>query len=249
MPKKAISELDFQKAKDDLDTARVQHRHAVEDARLNKENLDFELKSLAQQLGRQRLLMEDYQRQVDSLQVRSPVDGLLGNLATDNKTYLAKNQLILSVVDLSNFEVEVFVPESYANDLSIGLAVELTADGKQYAGKLVTISPEVFENQVKGRVRFTAAVPASLRQNQRLSGRILLEQRSDVLQVARGQFLDNSNGRYAYLVKDGLAVKTDISTGARSINAVEILSGLKAGDQIITSGTDVFQGASTIKLN
>jgi len=70
-----------------------------------------------------------------------------------------------------------------------------------------------------------------------------------VLQVARGQFLDNGNGRYAYLVKDGLAVKTDISTGARSINAVEILSGLKAGDQIITSGTDVFQGASTIKLN
>lgn len=247
--KQAISELDFQKAKDDLDNARVQHRHAVEDARLNKENLDFELKSLAQQLKRQRLLMEDYQRQVDSLQVRSPVDGLLGNLAVDNKTYLAKNQLILSVVDLSNFEVEVFVPESYANDLSIGLAVELTADGKQYAGKLVTISPEVFENQVKGRVRFTDAVPDSLRQNQRLSGRILLEQRSAVLQVARGQFLDNGNGRYAYLVKDGLAVKTNISTGARSINAVEILTGLKAGDQIITSGTDVFQGATTIKLN
>ena len=174
---------------------------------------------------------------------------LLGNLAVENKTYIIKNQLILSVVDLSQFEVEIAVPESYANDLSIGLPVEVTVESQVYAGKLVTISPEVFENQVKGRVRFTKDAPTALRQNQRLASRILLEQRPAVLQVARGQFLDSSNGRFAYLVRDGLAVKTPIETGARSINAVEILSGLKSGDQIITSGTDIFQGASTVQLN
>ena len=55
------------------------------------------------------LLVDDLQRQVDSLNVRSPVDGLLGNLAVENKTYIIKNQLILSVVDLSQFEVEIAV--------------------------------------------------------------------------------------------------------------------------------------------
>ncbi|WP_337840828.1 HlyD family efflux transporter periplasmic adaptor subunit [Rheinheimera sp.] len=248
--KGVTSKIEHEKAQDDLNTAQVQHRHAVEDARLNVENLDFELKSLAQQLDRQRLLVEDYQRQVDALNVRSPVNGLLGNLAVENKTYIAKNQLILSVVDLSQFEVEIAVPESYANDLSIGLPVEVTVEQKTYAGKLVTISPEVFENQVKGRVRFTEGEgPAALRQNQRLSSRILLEHRPDVLQVARGQFLDSSNGRFAYKVSNGLAVKTPIETGARSISAVEILSGLKPGDQIITSGTDSFNGADTVQLN
>lgn len=117
----------------------MQHRHAVEDAVLNKENLEFELQSLAQALQRQQLLVGDYQRQVDSLNVRSPVDGLLGNLAVENKTYIIKNQLILSVVDLSQFEVEIAVPESYANDLSIGLPVEVTVESQVYAGKLVTI--------------------------------------------------------------------------------------------------------------
>ncbi|MFC4655057.1 efflux RND transporter periplasmic adaptor subunit [Rheinheimera marina] len=248
--KGVVSKIEHEKAQDDLETAKVQHRHAVEDARLNVENLDFELKSLAQQLDRQRLLVDDYQRQVDALNVRSPVNGLLGNLAVENKTYIAKNQLILSVVDLSQFEVEIAVPESYANDLSIGLPVEVTVEQKTYAGKLVTISPEVFENQVKGRVRFTEGEgPAALRQNQRLSSRILLEHRPDVLQVARGQFLDSSNGRFAYKVSNGLAVKTPIETGARSISAVEILSGLKPGDQIITSGTDSFNGADTVQLN
>lgn len=245
----AISQLDFEKANDDLDTAKVQHRHALEDAKLNKENLDFEVQALAQALDRQRLLVADFQRQVDSLTMRSPVNGLLGNLAVENKTYAAKNTLILSVVDLSHFEVEVAVPESYANDLSIGLPVEISVDSQNYAGKLVTISPEVFENQVKGRVRFSADQPASLRQNQRLSTRIVLELRQNVLQVPRGQFLDASNGRYAYVVRDKVAVKTPITTGARSINAVEVLQGLKAGDQIITSGTDIFKDANTVQLN
>jgi HlyD family secretion protein len=247
--KGVISKIEHEKAQDDLETAKLQHQHAVEDARLNKENLDFEVQSLAQQLDRQRLLVEDFQRQVNGLQVRSPVNGLLGNLAVENKTYITKNQLILSVVDLSQFEVEIAVPESYANDLVIGLPVEVTAEQKLYMGKLVTISPEVFENQVKGRVRFTKEAPPALRQNQRLSSRILLEHREGVMQVARGQFLDSSNGKFAYKVSNGMAIKTPIELGARSLNSVEILAGLQPGDQIITSGTDIFNGASTVQLN
>lgn len=247
--KGVVSQIEHEKAQDDLETAKLQHQHAVEDARLNKENLDFEVQSLAQQLDRQRLLVEDFQRQVTGLQVRSPVNGLLGNLAVENKTYITKNQLILSVVDLSQFEVEIAVPESYANDLIIGLPVEVTAEQKLYMGKLVTISPEVFENQVKGRVRFTKDAPPALRQNQRLSSRILLEHREGVMQVARGQFLDSSNGKFAYKVSNGMAIKTPIELGARSLNSVEILTGLQPGDQIITSGTDIFDGASTVQLN
>lgn len=247
--RKAISELDYQKALDDLETARVQHRHAAADASLNKENLAFELQSLGQQLERQRLLVSDLQRQVDALQVRSPVDGLLGNLAVDNKTHLSKNQLILSVVDLSRFEVDLLVPESYANDLAVGLAVELSVEGKPWRGRLVTLSPEVQDNQVKGRVRFDAKAPPALRQNQRLSGRVLLEERDEVLQVARGQFLDASNGRFAYKISGDTAIRTSIETGARSIQAVEIVAGLQAGDQIITSGTETFGDAAIVKLN
>jgi HlyD family secretion protein len=114
---------------------------------------------------------------------------------------------------------------------------------------LVSISPEIIDNQVTGRVRFDNAAPPGLRQNQRLASRILLEQRDAVLQVARGQFLESSNGQFAYLVSNGMAVKTPIAIGARSLAAVEVLSGLKDGDQIIISGTDMFNGAQQIQLN
>ncbi|WP_306520823.1 efflux RND transporter periplasmic adaptor subunit [Rheinheimera sp.] len=246
---KAISQIDYEKAGDDLNNAQLQFEHAVKDAKLNKESLEFESTALGMELERQSFLVANLQRQVSALQVQSPVDGIIGNLAADNKTYLSKNQLLLSVVDLSQFEVEIAIPESYADDLTLGMPVEVTLDQQLYPAVLVSISPEIVENQVTGRVRFGDKSPPGLRQNQRLASRILLEQRDAVLQVARGQFLESSNGQFAYKVQNGVAIKTPIALGARSLSAVEVLSGLSEGDQIIISGTDMFQGANQIQLN
>jgi HlyD family secretion protein len=246
---KAISQIDYEKAADDLNNASLQHQHAVKDALLNKESLDFESTALQQELQRQTLLVADLSRQVDALQVKSPVDGIIGNLATENKTHLIKNQLLLSVVDLSQFEVEIAIPENYADDLAIGMPADITIDQQLYPARLVSVSPEIVDNQVTGRVRFEKDTPPGLRQNQRLASRILLEQRDAVLQVSRGQFLESSNGQFAYKVHNGLAVKTPIAIGARSLSAVEVLSGLNEGDQIIISGTDMFNGAQQIQLN
>lgn len=246
---KAISQIDYEKAGDDLNNAKLQFEHAVKDAKLNKESLEFESTALGMELERQSFLVANLQRQVSALQVQSPVNGIIGNLAADNKTYLSKNQLLLSVVDLSQFEVEIAIPESYADDLTLGMPVEVTLDQQLYPAVLVSISPEIVENQVTGRVRFGDKSPPGLRQNQRLASRILLEQREAVLQVARGQFLESSNGQFAYKVQNGVAIKTPIALGARSLSAVEVLSGLSEGDQIIISGTDMFRGANQIQLN
>ncbi|MFT5675698.1 MAG: HlyD family secretion protein, partial [Paraglaciecola sp.] len=126
-----------------------------------------------------------------------------------------------------------------------------------HLAKLVTISPEIENNQVNGRVRFAKtdhqgnplAQPQGLRQNQRLTTRILMENKLDVLMVQRGQFLQSGNGRIAYVVSNGMAQRTNIVTGARSLASVEVLSGLKAGDMIIVSGTDQFDGAESVLIS
>ena len=67
--------------------------------------------------------------------------------------------------------------------------------------------------------------------------------------VQRGQFFDSGNGRVAYRIDDGIAYRTSILTGATSLNNVEILDGLDAGDTIIVSATDQFNGAETVLIN
>jgi len=247
--KNAISQIDFEKAQDELENASLLHSHAEQDATLNIESLDFDSKSLLLDLRRQKLMVAELQRQVDGLTITSPVNGIVGNLNIQNKTFLSKNQAILTVVDLSQFEVEIDIPESYADDLALGMTVAIAFEQRSFSARLVTISPEILNNQVTGRVRFINEMPEKLRQNQRLNTQIILEEKLNILQVKRGQFLESSGGRYAYLIKDGLAEKTAITTGSRSLSHVEIMNGLSVGDKIIISGTDSFNSADKILLS
>jgi len=247
--KNIINQINFEKSQDDLKNALLLHMHAKADASLSIESLAFDNKSLLLDIHRQRLLVTELQRQVNALTIISPVDGIVGNLSADNKTFLTKSQPILIVVNLSNFEVEIDIPESYADDLAIGMDVKITFDQQRFSARLVTISPEILNNQVTGRVRFINKSPAKLRQNQRLSTQIILEKKSNILQVKRGQFLDSSGGKFAYKVEDGIAQRIPITIGARSLSHIELLSGLKENDQIIISSTDLFNTAEQVLLN
>jgi HlyD family secretion protein len=82
-----------------------------------------------------------------------------------------------------------------------------------------------------------------------VSARLLIENKPNVLLVARGPFVESEGGRYAYVVRDGKAHRTPIRIGATSISAVEILSGLKAGDQVVIAGSDTFENAQTVTIN
>jgi HlyD family secretion protein len=91
-------------------------------------------------------------------------------------------------------------------------------------------------------------MPAGLRQNQRVSVRMILDSREGVLKVERGAFIDSGGGRVAYVVRDGRAVRTPISVGSSSVTEVEIQSGLAEGEQIVVSSLDPFQGAALARL-
>lgn len=246
--KHLISERDYEKARDDAVAAGVNHKHAVETAGLQKESLEFELRARRLERDRQRLVVEDLQRRVADLEIKSPVNGIVGTLAVNERATVPINAAVITVVDLTAFEIEFQVPESYGDDLGLGMDAEVQYAARKYAAKVSAVSPEVKQGQVTGRLRFSDNVPQGLRQNQRLSARIVLESRDNVLKVPRGPFLDSSGGRVAYVVHDDIATRMPIQTGATSISEVEILQGLSSGDQIIISNLSEFERVQTVRL-
>ncbi|MGI9200970.1 MAG: efflux RND transporter periplasmic adaptor subunit [Woeseiaceae bacterium] len=244
-----ISIIDYEKAQDDLENAEVAHRHAVADADLFDERLAFEIRASELELKRQTLLVSNLQRQVDNLAIKSPVNGIVGDLLVNQKAAVAIDTPVMAVVDLTRFEIDAQIPESYADDLDVGMQTEIMISGSTYKGVLVAVSPEIINNQVNGRIRFTETGPTNLRQNQRLTTRILLAEFEDVLLVQRGQFLDSGAGRVTYVLNsDGLAERRSIEVGARSLGAVQIVAGLDKGDTIVISSLDPFRSAETVLL-
>lgn len=244
-----IPVIDFEKAQDDLRNAELAYQHAIADADLFDERLAFEIRASEFEVSRQQLLVDDLRRQVDVLAIRSPVDGIVGDLLVEQKSAVSRDTPVMAVVDLTRFEIDALIPESYADDLAIGMQAEIQVGANRYAGQLVAVSPEIVNNQVASRIRFVGDGPTNLRQNQRLTTRILLAEFNGVLMVQRGQFLDSGGGRIAYVVKpDRTAERRQIETGARSLGAVEVLSGLEPGETIVISNLDPFRGADTVLL-
>lgn len=244
---RVISQRDYQRARDELDEARLTHRHAVQTAGLEKEGLEFELQTRRLQRDGQQLLVQDLERRVGELQVKSPVDGVVGNLAVTQKAAVQQDAALLTVVDLSALEIEFRVAETYAGAMALGMPAEVTFSGKTYAGEVSAISPEVRGGEVTGRVQLVE-VPPGLRQNQRVSVRILMDKRDSVLKVERGGFYEAGGGSSAYVVRDGIAERKPIKTGAVSVREIEITGGLAEGDRIVISDTEDFKNAARVML-
>lgn len=240
--KKLIRQLDYEKAEDDLERAKLELTQAKQNGELANESLGFDVESLTLQLKSQQLLVDALQRRVHELTIKSPVSGMVGNVQVVNRQAVAANQALITVVDLSAFEVEAVVPEGFADDIAPLMEAEITLGGSSYPGVVTAISPEVVNGGVSARIRFADVLPENLRQSQRLTAKIILENKPNALIVNRGSFFDGFRG-HVYKVQDNKALRVPIVLGGSSLKHIEIMDGLQEGDSIIissltTSATD-----------
>jgi len=245
----AVAQIDVSKAEDDLKKAEIGLAHARNEYALQGRGAGLDSRNKQLLADRQRAIVSEFERQIDALTLRAPFDGQVGQVLVEQRAKVADNAPVLGVVDLTAFEVEIRVPESFARDLAIGMPAQLTGGRGEFPAKVSSVAPEVVNGEVIGRLRFTGQQPPGLRQNQRMSARILLDTRQDVLMVERGPFLDQGGGRVAWVVEDGIATPRPIRAGVSSLGAVEILEGLAEGERIVVSGSDQFGDAQSVSIN
>ncbi len=241
-----LNEVEHERSKDAVRLAEVELEQAREGAGLQGEALDFEVADRERQAERQGLVVADLERRVRELAVTSPFDGVVATIDVDDRQAVAANTALLTVVDLSTYEVEVHIAEAYADELIPGTPAEIDYGGRKHAGTLTSVSPEVREGVVEGTVAFSGQAPEGLRQSQRVAVRLVLDRRSGVLKVPRGPFFESGGGAKVYVLADGLATLRPIRTGAVSVGEVEILDGLAEGDQILLTDLQQFRGAQTV---
>jgi HlyD family secretion protein len=123
----------------------------------------------------------------------------------------------------------------------------ISSNGHEYKGEVSTVAPQVVAGEVTARVRFVGQLPEGLRQSQRLSVRVLLDAREDVLMVTRGPFVEA--GGAAYVVSGEFAERRALRLGASSIDRIEILGGARPGDRVVIAGAENFSGAQRVLLN
>jgi HlyD family secretion protein len=242
------NKADFETAQDNVRIAEMELNQANGELGLSRETLGFEVATREQQVRRQESVAGELEKRVTDLTIRAPFDGMVATVAVQDRDAVAPNQAILAVVNLSSMELEIGLPEEYANETAIGTPAQITFLGREYPGRVTAISPEVVNGQLGATVAFEGEQPQGLKQNQRLTTRLTFESKRNVLKVARGPFLEAEGGRAAYVVDGKTAMRRDIAVGASSIGEVEIVNGLKEGETIVVSDTSAFEDAKNVML-
>jgi membrane fusion protein, multidrug efflux system len=178
--------------------------------------------------------------------VRSPIDGVvalkdvnLGSLTSD----AAAGKPIFRIVDNRLMNLTVTVPSSQMAAVKLGQPLEFETDGvpgKTFTGKVMFINPSV--NDADRSLKVIAEVPnvpEQLKGGLFAKGRIVTGSRKKVIQVPRGTLSGFDLEKHAgslFVVENGVARRREVATGAVSGELVEIASGLKAGEQLVSRG-------------
>lgn len=189
---------------------------------------------------KQTLSME-YER-IDNLNVKAPIDGQLGMLDAEIGKQIGRGQSIAQVNVLTDFKIESTIDEHYIDRIKKGLTGTFERSDTTYGITLKKVYPEVREGKFRIDMVFAGEQPLNIRTGQNYYIKLQLGAPTEALLLPRGAFFQSTGGQWVYVVDatGAFAVKRSVKIGKQNPKYYEVLEGLQAGEQVITSGYDAF---------
>src|SRR6266566_4090617 len=187
--------------------------------------------------------------QVDSLKVRAGTSGVLQQVSVQVGQQVTPGLNIARVADPASLKAELKIAETQIKDVKLGQPVAVDTRNGIIQGEVQRIDPAAREGTFVVDVSLTGPLPASARPDLSVDGTIELERLDNVLYISRPAFGQGQQTVGLFrLNPDGDAVRTQVMLGRSSVSTIEIISGLKEGDQVIISDTSTMDNYQTIRV-
>src|SRR3989441_63930 len=157
---------------------------------------------------------------------------------------------IARVADPASLKAELKIAETQIKDVKVGQPVAVDTRNGIIQGEVLRIDPAAREGTFIVDVALTGALPASARPDLSVDGTIELERLTNVLYVSRPAFGQGQQtvGLFKLSTDGQEAVRTQVAFGRSSVSTIEIINGLKEGDQVIISDTSALDNYKTIRV-
>lgn len=188
--------------------------------------------------------------QVDALKVRAGTNGVLQQVTVQEGQQVTPGLNIARIADPASLKAELKIAETQIKDVRVGQLAKIDTRNGVIEGQVSRIDPAAREGTFTVDVSFTGALPSSARPDLSVDGTIELERLRNVLYVGRPAFGQGQQtvGMFR-LGPDGQeATRVTVSLGRTSVSTVEVLDGLREGDQVIISDTSTMDNYKTIRV-
>lgn len=176
---------------------------------------------------------------IDKTEIKAPFDGIIGLRSVSIGSYISPQTSIASIQSLNPIKIEFSVPQKYSSEIKEGKLIEfrLQTSGKNYKGKIYAVEPKIDQNTRTLLVRAIAnnnnyeLFPGAY-----VEVTIILNQIKNALMIPTQALVPDIQGEKVFLYKAGKAEPYTVKSGIRTDKEIQLLSGVSAGDTVITSG-------------
>jgi HlyD family secretion protein len=239
---KLTSREEYLQAKEDYEFSVKGRDLVMERQRQDSIFRGIQVEQMEESLNNIRRNLVMVRQRVDNLDVKAPVDGQLGLLDVEIGQSVVSGTRIGQISVLSDYKIEALIDEHYIDRVRNGLAATFERQDRTYNLVVRKVYPEVRDKQFKTDFIFEGERPDNIRAGQTYYINLQLGQPVEAILIPRGAFYQNTGGQWIFTVtQDGKkAVRRPIRIGRQNPLYYEVLSGLEAGEMVVTSSYDSY---------
>jgi HlyD family secretion protein len=245
-----VSEQVLKLSQVDADQTRQKDQIAKEQLASKTDSTRAQLQVQQSAVDQARAVLGLANRQHDELRVRAGLDGMLQLVPVEEGQQVAPGTNLARVANPARLKAEIKIAETQAKDIQLGQKASVDTRNGIVEGRVARIDPSVINGTRTVDVTMTGELPKGAVPDLSVDGTIELEQMNDVLYMGRPAFgQEQSTVGLFKMDGDGVnAERVQVKLGRSSVNTVEVLSGLKVGDQVILSDMSAYDAYDRIRL-
>jgi membrane fusion protein (multidrug efflux system) len=187
---------------------------------------------------------------IDKTVVRAPFTGLLGLRQVSPGAYVTPSTVIATLQQVDKVKVDFTVPEKYARLIRKGADVQVQTDlsrSDRSSATIVATEPQI--NSVSRNLKVRAVLQGA-KPNPGSFVKVYLTRRQEQpsILVPTNSIIPDDKSKQVIVVREGKAMFTNVTTGVRTEDMVEVLSGIKKGDSVVVSGVLFCRPKSPVKV-
>jgi len=245
-----LSRNDLTLARDRV--AELETRYDIERQRLElfSAAVDSQLAVQRAQVARLRAITTFQVGRVNALAVRAGEPGVLQELPLQLGQWVVPGTILAKVVQPGKLKAVLRIPETQASGLAVGQPASIDTRTGIVPGRVVRIDPAAQQGTVTVEVALDGALPAGARPDISVDGTITIEKLDNVLYVGRPAYGQPGGtiGMFKLVEGGHYAVRVPVGLGRSSVSTIEVVQGLKAGDQVILSDMSRYDGVDRVRV-
>jgi HlyD family secretion protein len=245
-----VSALQLEQSKVDADQLAVRNQIAKDQLASKAESMRAQLAVQQSAVDQAVAFLRLTQQQKDELKVRAGLEGMLQLVPVEVGQQVAPGTNLARVANPQRLKAEIKIAETQAKDIQLGQKAEVDTRNGVVQGRVARIDPSVINGTRTVDVTLIGDLPRGAVPDLSVDGTIVLAQLHDIVYMGRPAFgQDQSTVGLFKIGPDGVtAERTQVKLGKSSVNTIEVLSGLKVGDQVILSDMSAYDSYERIRL-